>query len=94
MVNSNLPPTVGLGWNIEPVLENRGRARSQTLREQRQDKEQRLRAGVGGQANLPYEPNYQGTESERGTMAESRDGVTSETPKARAWWIAELFLWD
>jgi hypothetical protein len=61
------------------------RTRSQTFSEQRWNKEQRLRVGVGWQANLPEKLNYHQAEVWWGTKAESKGGVTSQPPKARVW---------
>jgi hypothetical protein len=52
-MNCNLIPTAGVGWNAELAPENRCGAKTQTLSEQRQEKQQRLRTGVGQQANYP-----------------------------------------
>jgi desulfoferrodoxin (superoxide reductase-like protein) len=73
-----------LGCNTEITLENTDGARSQTLSEQRQGKEQVLRTGVGQQANLPEELNSQQVVVGQGMKTENGLGEMSQPSRAGA----------
>jgi hypothetical protein len=81
-VNCNL---VRVGWNAEPVSENRGWAKSWTLSQQKKDKEQRLGGGAEATSQPPIGANYQQAEMEWGTSTENGGGVTSQPPNVGPW---------